>query len=226
MHIFSKPFRGLDLFRLLSGIVLAALSVCICAMWFGYRFGIVIACLFLVAGIIKIKRESPFISFFIIASWGVFCVFLSAFAPVWMVFPEEWSTFFLIGKLRILLNLMVTAVVYGLLLILTGKIKPAVIIASTLLIMFASANGFVYQFRLIELKPTDFLSIGTAMNVASQYKFTVNPAMVYCWLLYTLSIFAAVALPKEKPILPTLWYRILAFFCNDNMRCCRMVIDR
>lgn len=212
MHIYYKDFRNLTVnrVRFFLGAVLAVLSVLICTLWFDYRVGIAIASLFLTAGMLKINCEKPVTSFIILACWGIFCIFLSAVAPVWMVCPDNWRAFFDIGKLRMLLNLMVVAAIYGIFLALTGRIKPAVLVSSILLMVFASTNGFVYQFRQIELKPTDFLSVGTAMNVVSQYRFTVNPAMAYCWMLFAWSIFAVFTLPDEKPILPTLWYRLIA----------------
>jgi len=41
------------------------------------------------------------------------------------------------------------------------------------------SNWFVYHFRGSEIVPIDLISLGTAMNVANQYNFTITANIVY-----------------------------------------------
>lgn len=69
-------------------------------------------------------------------------------------------------------------------------------IGATLLL--ATTNWFVYRFRGSELVPIDFMSVGTAMNVANQYKFTVTTNMVYAWLIFAFLAFGIFSIQQPR----------------------------
>ncbi len=196
--------------RFISGIIMALLCLSLCALRLDFGFGIVTALLYAAAGLVSIRCENRYLSFFILALWAAACVFLSAYAPVLMVEPQDWAVFFRIGKLKILLNVMAAAFIYGIMLAAFGKIRKAVIAASLVLLVFSTGNAVVFQFRSVELKPTDFLSVTTALNVVSQYSFQLNDGIVRSWLMHGWLLFAAFALPEEKPLMPALVYRLSA----------------
>ncbi len=78
--------------------------------------------------------------------------------------------------------------------LITGRIIPGVGIGMGLLLLLVTADYYVYAFRGTELLPTDFLAIGTAINVAGEYDYTPGPSVVRVWALFALFLFAAGAI--------------------------------
>lgn len=191
----------------ITGAIIACLVLAVCCIWFSWKAGAVYAVMFLAAGFLNIRPKYPLSRFLLNAFWGILCIFVSCLLPTKMV---SGSNFFSIGSYRILMNFLCVAIVYGLCLAITGEIKQAVTIASSLLLIMSTANAFLFQFRGNELKPMDFLSIGTALNVAGQYTFRIQARMLYGWLLWLWMLFCLWTLPPADPVIPKNWFRLAA----------------
>lgn len=165
-----------------------------------------LALLFGFAGCLKLRTQQPESAFALNVLWALGCVILSCCYPSWMM----GYRFFGVGLVRIVLNLACAATVYGAALVVTGRIRPAVITASAAMLLLTTANTFVFQFRGTELQPADLFSIGTALNVAGGYRFTLSANMTRCLLLWGWTVFAAGMLPKEPRLIPQLWLRLAA----------------
>lgn len=172
--------------------------------------GAVLALLFGLAGCLKLRTQQPESAFALNVLWALGCVVLSCCYPSWMM----GYRFFGVGLVRIVLNPTCAAAVYGVALLLTGRIRPAVIAASAALLLLNTANTFVFQFRGTELQPADLFSIGTALNVAGGYAFTLSANMTRCLLLWGWTVFAAGTLPKEPRLISRLWLRLAAIFAT------------
>lgn len=191
----------------LIGAGIAAAAFAVCAVRFSWKMGLLFAALFLLAGFVKLQPKYPVSRFLMNAVWGLLCIFASCVFPTIMISGESYL---FIGHFRIVMNFLCVAVVYGLCLTVTGDIKPAVAVASGLLLVMATANAFLYSFRGNELMPLDFLSLKTAVNVANQYVFRIQPQMLYSWLLWLWMVFCLRALPPAERILPKRWFRLAA----------------
>ena len=152
------------------------------------------------------KPESPAARFVLCAAWGMAAVFISAMIPSWMI----EGLFLMAGRYRVVMNLVCVAVVYGVFLVITGDIRRAVLWASTVLMLLGTLNGFIYEFRGNELKPLDFLSWRTAMNVVSHYSFEIPLPMVWGWLIWGWCIYNVYRLPDAYPAAWKKWARALA----------------
>lgn len=203
----SFPLLQIQKRKGIAGAVIACLVLAVCCIWFSWKIGAVFAAMFLGAGFLKINPKYPLSQFLLNAFWGILCIFVSCFLPTQMV---SYSNFFSIGSYRILMNFLCVTVVYGIFLTITGEIKRAVVIASSLLMVMSTANAFLFQFRGNELKPMDFISIGTALNVAGQYTFRVQSRMLYGWLLWVWMLFCLWALPPAHPVIPKNLFRLAA----------------
>lgn len=209
----------------LIGAVIAAAVFAICAGLYSWQMGLVFAVMFFVVGFIKFQPKHSLTAYLMNACWGVVCIFLSCCIPTYLVALNPGESFLLLGRYRIVMNMICAAVVYGIVLVVTGRVKPAVAIASGMLLILTTVNAFVFQFRGSELKPTDFLSVATAMNVAGQYNFAMNAKMAYSWILWLWTVFCLRSLPEEKPIISLGWIRLAAavavaacaFFVWSNM---------
>lgn len=204
------PFVGIHKKKGIAGAVLGMLVLAVCGIWFSWKAGLVFGALFLGAGFLKFQTRNPLAGFVMNGFWGVACMALSCCTPVVLVAYVPWQSLLALGHYRIVMNLACAAVVYGAVLAVTGRIKPAVAIASGALLVMSTVNAFVYAFRGSELKAMDLLSVGTAMKVAGQYSFSVNARMAYCWFAWLWSVFVLWALPEERPLMPKLWLRLLA----------------
>lgn len=197
---FEKP-------RACGGAGIALIALLICAIAGEWKLGLLFAALFLAAGAVKISASHPGVRFLLSALWGIACIFVSCALPTRMVSD---SSFLAIGHYRVVMNFVCVAVVYGICLMATGEIKSAVGVASGLLLIMGTANAFLFQFRGNELKPTDFLAIRTALNVAGQYIFRIGRRMLRGWLTWLWMMFCMGALPKADPGIPKGWIRLAA----------------
>lgn len=198
-------FVEIDHKRWKLGMVLAVTALLLAGVWGEWKEGVIIGLLFFAAGSLKLRTQGPGAALALHLVWMLGCMMLSWLYPVWML---EYTLPYG-GPDRIWLNLLCAGVCFGAALIIFGRIRPAVVVSSTVLLLFALVNCFVVQFRSLDIQASDLLSIGTALNVAGNYQFTLSARMVECFLLWALSMFAVTALPKE-PSCGRLWPRLAA----------------
>lgn len=176
--------------RRILGAFLALVSLLTLGCLGSWPAGAGLAILFLSTGFLTLPDRNG-LSLVLNLVWMAGCIFLSCCYPSWML---EYR-FFGIDAGRVPLNFVCAAAVYGLLLTLTGRIRPAVITASGALLLLCVVNTFVFQFRGNELQSADFLSVRTAMNVAAGYSFHLSANMAGCILLWGWTVFLAGSLP-------------------------------
>lgn len=193
--------------------LLLALSV-LPLMWLLYgnaAAGVLFCCLFLLSAFLRIPDIHPLLTFALNAFWGCVCILVSCIIPNLMIGSIG---FLQLDLYRLVMNFACAAVVFGICLALIGKIKPSVITASALLLLFTTANSFIFQFRGTELQPADFLALQTALNVAGQYTFTVQQYMALGWLLWLWSVMMLQTIPNGDSCFPRLWIRVCALICT------------
>lgn len=181
------------------GSVLAAVSLAVCALAGDWGLGVLLAALFLLGGLVRIWPKYPFTRFVLVGVWALVCIFLSGAIPSVMLSEQGYLA---IGHYRVAMNFVCVAVVYGLCLVAAGEIRRAATIASTLLMLLATANTFLFAFRGTELRALDFLSWRTALEVVDQYTFRISLQMVEGWLLWGASMFCLWRLPAADFRLP------------------------
>lgn len=97
--------------------------------------------------------------------------------------------------LGIILYCMVVVVFY----ILCMNYVIANSLALIIILMLATINYYVFEFRGCELVANDFLSIRTAANVINEYRITISGPIVYGWTLAFVLIYAMIfSLKFEK----------------------------
>lgn len=201
----KSGFLGLDKRSGIWGAAIGGVILLLCCVFYSWKDGLVFAALFTAAGFITLQPKHPVSGFLLSALWALVCIFLSCALPTKMVSNASYLN---IGYYRVIMNYLCAAVVYGLFLVITGNIKWAVGLASGALLLLSTASGFLFQFRGNLLKPTDFLAIKTAMNVAGQYVFTVSKNMAYSWFAWLFAMFVLCRLPSGKPPMPKIWFRL------------------
>lgn len=178
--------------RKILGAAFALISLLIMGFLGNWPLGVGLALLFLAVSFLS----QPVL---LRLMWIGGCVLLTCCYPSWMVDRR----FFDLGPDRILLNILCAIIVYSFFLLVFGRIRSAVSAASGVLLLLCIVNYYVYQFRGSELRWADFLSVRTALNVASGYSFQISPVIVQCVLCWSWTLFAAGALPKEvTPLRP------------------------
>ena len=101
-----------------------------------------------------------------------------------------------IGIYHILTGMILILALSFFLATIIGSWRHSTTITMLLAMLLATACYYVYQFRGSELMPVDILSIGTALNVASNYSFIFPAFLFYAWALQILWIFAIYTLPE------------------------------
>lgn len=192
--------------RKIVGAALALASLLIMGLLGHWLIGAELAVLFFAAGFLSR-------SFLAHLFWLAGCILLSCCYPSWMA----GGRLSILDDDVLLLNIACSAAVYGLFMLILGRIRPAVIAASGALLLLCVINYFVYDFRGSELQWADILSIRTALNVASGYTFHPPVRVTWCVLLWGWTIFAAGLLPKEgipvRPLLLRVFGVSAAIFC-------------
>lgn len=189
--------------RPLVGIALAAGAMILCWVFYSPLAGLLFAGLFLAAGFLCLPKLGPVPAFCLNALFGIGCILFSCALPTALY---GTGSFFRLYWYRIAMNFICAAALYGLCLVLTGRVRSAVGLASGLLMVMATVNFFVFQFRGHELKFSDFFYAATAFNVMGQYRFVIPAPMAYGWLAWLWTVFFLRALPPV-PLRPR-WVRL------------------
>lgn len=198
-------FLLFDKRRCAVGMGIALVSVLACGLFGSWKMGILFAVMFLAAGCIRFRPSAACPWEYVL--WGAVCVVVSSVLPSVML---EYISILSPGYLRVLLNCLVVAAFYGIWMTILGRVRPAMAVASTLLMVMATVNVALYQFQGNELKPTDFLSIRTAMNVAGHYSLDIKADIVRGWLLWLWTMFCLYGLPSWEPKHPKRYIRLAA----------------
>ncbi|MBE6534782.1 MAG: LTA synthase family protein [Ruminococcaceae bacterium] len=176
MNKFSISF---DKKKGITGSIIGAVILAICYGWYETNMGISFAVMFITAGFIKIdlgSAKKKYIAYFI---WSLLLLVYTWFAPILMLNIVHMID---TGFMRLALNIICMLIVSGILFLVTAKRRTSLIGATFLLMLLATANYFIYQFRGKELSPLDFLSIKTAAEVAGQYSLEVSKTLFYSWV--------------------------------------------
>ncbi len=89
-------------------------------------------------------------------------------------FLNENINIFRFNVIQFFMNLIIYYMVYFIFLTLVRRVHIASYIGFSFFMIYALINSFVQQFRGNPILPFDIYSIRTAMNVAGEYKFSLN----------------------------------------------------
>lgn len=193
--------------RNMAGILLAAAALLIFGIRHSWQWGLLFAGLFLGSGFFHCKQKRPVWGFLLQGFCGIVCVFLCCCMPTWLVSDARFLD---IGWFRVAMNFLCIAAVFGIVLAISGRIPPTVAAASFPLMVLATINAFVFQFRGNLLNPSDLFFAKTAMNVASRYAFRFPEAMVCSWTFWVWLVFTMGSLPSSDGCLSRKWLRLTA----------------
>ena len=178
--------------KAIAAIVLAVVCAVLGVVLFSAKYCLTIACGFLILGFLRIETKSTLVGAVLLGLWGLGCLgILCVFSPLTGQADYESK--------RILLNFLCVLLTCGAILLITGRWQLSVWITFGMLAILLIANSLIYQFRGKELALLDFLSIGTALNVAEQYAVKLTSTLGHTVLIYGLFLFSRVSLcvPKQ-----------------------------
>ncbi len=176
-------------------MIFAMLSVIVCNTYGSLKAGIVFAFLFCVIGFVQPKKgdiDKGSTKVLYVSALYLFSAFIIVF--ICQLILNE-STFDL-GGLRIFLNGCISLIICLLFSIPSLSFRGAIFLASGIIALFSTVNNYVFLFRGSEISPSDILSIGTAANVAAEYKVSPNGPIVYAWLFLVVYWCFLFSLPK------------------------------
>lgn len=180
--------------RLITGCVLAIVSLVSCIWIAGsLKAGIFFAAAFLLTAPFSFRMEfSPKLTALLYGGltvcFAAATLFMSQLAvdqlviqlPIWQIL------------LGILLCLIPILLIYAISL----SYRLSVLIASLALLLLTTVNTYVYLFRGNELTLSDFLSVGTAVNVVTAYSVVVPKNLLFAWLFFALTMLFLYGIPK------------------------------
>ena len=180
--------------RLITGCVLAIVSLVSCIWIAGsLKAGIFFAAAFLLTAPFSFRMEfSPKLTALLYGGltvcFAAATLFMSQLAvdqlviqlPIWQIL------------LGILLCLIPILLIYAISL----SYRLSVLIASLALLLLTTVNTYVYLFRGNELTLSDFLSVGTAVNVVTAYSVVVPKNLLLAWLFFALTMLFLYGIPK------------------------------
>lgn len=116
-----------------------------------------------------------------------------------------------ISNQMLFLNVCCSLVLYLMVQMIVNHLGAACIISHTLLVVFALANYFVYEFRGNELTFADLRTVSTGLSVASNYRFSLNAQAMNVILLSAVFVTGAVKLKMKTK---KAWLmRLVCFSC-------------
>lgn len=101
-----------------------------------------------------------------------------------------------LGVKNMICGALIVAAAITFLSLITARVSFSVLVGTLPFLLFSTINFYVFQFRGREICPYDLLSIGTAMNVVSEYKFSFSVFVLIGWLGWVFLI-AALFLTKR-----------------------------
>ncbi len=107
-------------------------------------------------------------------------------------------------------NVVLFEAIAFILIAITGRPRLSLWIQGVVFWLFALANAFVYQFRGSYIMVWDFISIPTAVNVASNYSYKMNSRSIF-WSIMFLLLFVGIWFirPNIKAVLNRVWKRLV-----------------
>ena len=137
--------------------------------------------------------------------WNTVCGYIAPFAgAVMLIFLTQWAMHAWVVALsvdEILLGIGIGLCAILLFLVLTGRVLLSCALGMGCMMALVTADWYVYSFRGTEFLPSDFLSLGTAMNVAGGYNYTPGLTLVRAWSLFVLALmFLSVVRYKPFPL--------------------------
>lgn len=82
-------------------------------------------------------------------------------------------------------------------LLISGSMRVSAIVALSVSFVFNCISFIIYSFRGNSLMPTDFMALGTALNVASQYKFKLKYQLITAVIMTIVHFIVAYKFPVK-----------------------------
>lgn len=181
--------------KIIIGAIAALAAFALCFSLSGSLFkSMVLSVGFLILGCIRIDipkpMQFPVIIFVLMFSAGL-ALFLSQFVQ------NEGLASLKAGLplLGYLCCLILSLVIF----LLSLSLRYCLIGTVGITLLLSTLNLYIYRFRGSEFLPIDILSVGTAMNVANQYDFTITPNLLYSWVIFFLFAMAVCSVHISKP---------------------------
>ncbi len=182
--------------RLITGCVLAIVSLVSC-IWIAesLKAGIFFAAAFLLITPFTFRMEfSPRLTALLYGGLAV------CFAAA-TLFMSQLAVDQLVTHLpvwRMLLGILLCLIPILLIYAISLNYRLSVLISSLALLLLTSINTYVYLFRGNELTLSDFLSVGTAVNVVTAYSVVVPKNLLFAWLFFVLTMLFLYGIPQLK----------------------------
>lgn len=180
--------------RALAGLAATLLAFVVCFLISGALVkSAVLSAFFTVAGCIQIRIPEKLalpVTLFGLVATGAAALFLSQFVQ------NEGLASLRDGMF--LRGLCCCILLASIMYLIFPSIRFSLIATIAVTLLLATINWYVYQFRGSEFVPIDFTTIGTAMNVANQYEFTITTNMVYAWILFAILAFGTFSIQMPR----------------------------
>lgn len=200
MSFIKQIFKFDNKINILNGIV-SLLILIISGFYFkNLLFGLIYGAAYFVLKNIKIKTDSKSLCW-VINVCGSICLIVATYFVSFTTVSSKYTIY--ADFKAFFLNFICIFLLCGLVFIVSAKWKLSCSIGCGLLLLLSVINGVVYALRGNELSFNDFLSVKTAMNVASQYEFNVPKLMIHgiiLWVLFLLAYFTLPNIPKIAPL--------------------------
>ncbi len=188
--------------RMLLGGILAAAAFAFCIGFGGSgKAALVLACGMLALGFVQVELPNRGISRLFWSGMLLGAGFVDVcLAQICM---NEGVSF--ISPAKMLLGALCCLAVVLLILAITLRVRTSIAAGTILALLLATTNYFVYSFRGGELQPLDFLYAKVALSVSRQYRFHVEPCVIYAWCIgvaFVLLVMAFRTTGAEKPRRP------------------------
>ncbi len=179
-------------YKCITGIVLAVLSLLVCILSQQYGAGGVLTALSVLFGCFNLKTQNRILPFVLMFLWTCVVAFVTVQAPAYTISVTEWMS---VSPRIICLNYLCVFMVFMFFLIITAKPRLSVLLGALFLMLLATLNGFVFQFRGRELGFSDIFSFQTAINVAGQYHPLISQDLLMIWCHFIVVVFVGFSLP-------------------------------
>lgn len=130
---------------------------------------------------------------------GLLCVVMTCLSPFFTLnvigFGQTYGAISFRMVKVLFFNGVCVLIVCALIGLISGRVRTSFTLGNGAMVLLGIINAFIYQFRGKELMFVDLRSIGTAINVASQYTPHVSAYMFFWWAVWGMLFLLLYAIP-------------------------------
>lgn len=207
MNTIREKYIEINKYRILALMLCSAITLFLFSVAdqnvYDYRKIILAFMAYAVLSIVKIEIPSLFYKIY-----EEIMLIAMAVSSYWMIELINYDGV-TVDQWRIIVNAVLVYIFAKAIIILTRSLRISIITTLLIVVVYAIANNYVWEYRGKPIMPWDISAISTAATVASTYELYVSKFMVYSFMICVILVFLTYTIRRDEAN-KTSWRYILS----------------